>query len=103
MGTSDHLLNDVTRVLVWYSNKDDSFVAEHALEGIDLEQLKALFKPPPGDPLMYDSYPVGRDEAALLGKVLGISIDLDHFDYFVECDAPDAAPNGKQAGTMRKR
>jgi hypothetical protein len=95
MDASDHLLNDVTRVLVWYSNKDDSFVAEHPLGGIDLEQLKALFKPPPADLLMYDSYPVGRDEATSLGKALGIAIDLANFDYFVECDAADAAPKQK--------
>ena len=56
-----------------------------------MAQLKSLFKPPSDDPLMYDSYSVGRDEAAVLGKVLGISLNLAQFDYFIECDATVAA------------
>jgi hypothetical protein len=93
MDGSNHLQNDVTRVLVWYSNHDDGFVAEHSLGRIDFAQLKALFKPPPDDPLMYDSYPVGRDEAASLERLLGITIDLANFSYFVECDASAVAPD----------
>ncbi len=54
-----------------------------------MDQFQAIFRPPQSDPRMYDSYPVGSDEARLLSQALGIELDLDRFDYFVECDAID--------------
>jgi hypothetical protein len=75
--------------LVWYSRHDESLVGETPLGEIGIEQLQATFRPPEGDPLMFDSYPVGRDEAQFLSQVSGIDLDLDRFDFFVECDAAD--------------
>ena len=85
MNTADHT-KSVNHLLVWYSKEDDSLVGECPLRGLDWEQLKGTFRPPEQDPLMYDSYPVGRTASEFLGKALGISLDLERFDYFVECD-----------------
>jgi hypothetical protein len=88
MGAPDPT-SDVTYMLTCYSREDDSLVSEHPLYGIDLEQLKASFRPPEVDPRMYDSYPVGPAQAELLGRALGKPLDLRRYNYFVECDARD--------------
>jgi hypothetical protein len=76
----------IQHVLTWYSREDEKPVGERSLRKIGVEQLKVAFRPPEGDPLMYDSYPVGEEQAKFLGKALGISLHLERFDYFVECD-----------------
>jgi hypothetical protein len=86
MDTKDHR-NGACHVLVWYSREDETVVGEVPMEGISTEQLQAVLRPPAGDPLMFDSYPVRQAEAKFLGEALGIDLDVDHFDYFVECDA----------------
>ncbi len=88
MNTADQI-NGVKHVLVWYSKEDDSLVGGFLLRGLDLEQLKVTFRPPDEDPLMYESNPVDRMASELLGKALDVSLDLDRFDYFVECHASD--------------
>jgi hypothetical protein len=85
------VLNSACHVLVWYSGKDESLAGEYPIRGIGIEQLQATFRPPQGDPLLYDSYSVGDEEAKFLGKALGIDLDLDHYDFFIECDAADPA------------
>jgi len=85
MDNNDHL-NGVKRVLAWYTKEGDRIVGEHTLPEIGIEQLKVAFRPPDWDPLMYDSYPVGQEAAKFLGAAIGIPLDLDRFDYFVECE-----------------
>ncbi len=88
MSTTDHS-KGVTHILAWYSKEDDRLVGECPLQGLGIEQLKDTFRPPERDLLLYDSYPVGLAEAKILSKAMGISLDLDCFDYFVECDAAE--------------
>jgi hypothetical protein len=78
---------EVIRVLYCYEKHGDRPVAEYRLDGIDLERLRAAFRPPSDDPLMYGSYLAGADQAGLFEPVIGKPLDLDRYDYFVECHA----------------
>jgi hypothetical protein len=82
------MTQDVERTLTIFSKHDERFVGEWPLTGIDLAQLQTLFGAPSDDP-MYDVYPVGLDQAPVLSRVVGKEIDLEQYDYFVECHARD--------------
>jgi len=81
----------VTRTLAYYSRQDERLVGELPLAGLGLADLQRLFHQPLDDP-MYDVYPVGGEQAPTLENALGRRLDLDRYDYFVECHAePESA------------
>jgi hypothetical protein len=57
-----------------------------------------MFHVPANDP-MYASYPVTDEKAAnMLSKWIGLgkSMDLERYDYFLECEAVRITPPGKR-------
>jgi len=81
---------NLARMLSCFSKEGEDFVADYPLRGIDLAALQELFAVPVENP-MYDVWPVGPREAARLQPFVGTTIDLDRYDYFVECHSlPEA-------------
>jgi hypothetical protein len=81
----------VERTLSFFEKQGDAFIGEYPLIGIDLPALQKLFGVDLGDP-MYDVWPVGPNEAAVLRHHVDGPIDLSKYDYFVECSAVSEIP-----------
>lgn len=79
----------VNRVISWYNKNNDDFVDEIQINNLDLNFLKKIFNPPEKDYLMYDSYKINAKEMDELSKVLNFNIDIEKFDYYVECFQAD--------------
>jgi len=77
---------NVVRTVAFFDKRTEELVGEYPLVGIDLPTLQALFRVEPEDP-MYDVWAVGPAEAALLRNHVIGNIDLERYDYFVECSA----------------
>jgi hypothetical protein len=75
---------NVVRVVAYFSRDNDQLVGEYRLFGIDLPTLQALFGGEPEDP-MYDVWPVGSIEAEVLRNHVAGAIDLERYDYHLEC------------------
>ncbi len=73
-----------TWVLHAYQKDGDDLVEESPLAGIDLAVLQDLFGEPQDNP-MYDAYPVRQAQAKRLQSYTGRTLDLQAYDYFVEC------------------
>jgi hypothetical protein len=61
-------------------------VGEYELKGLNRAVLQHLFGESPNNP-MYDCYPVSDLQAEYLQHLVNVSIDMQLYDYFVECDA----------------
>ncbi len=83
---SQLVLPKVVWVLQAYEKEGDDFVEEWPLKGISAGTLHALFEQPEDDP-MYDAYPVHEAQAERLQAYVDHLIDLQAYDYFVECYA----------------
>lgn len=57
-------------------------------DNVTLQAMQKLFGASPDNP-MYDAYPVSPREARVLAEFVadGRNLQLDHFDYFLECEA----------------
>ena len=84
----------IIRVLVKYPKKEDFPSNEFELEGVELQELQTLFKEPSNEP-MYDCYPVSKVQAESLQKYVDEKIDVESYDYFLECHAVPAAETGQ--------
>jgi hypothetical protein len=79
-------MSGVVRMLRWYERAPhDQLVGETAINA-ELDELQVLFGVTAVNP-MYDCWPVGPTQAAVISAAAGVPVDLSHFDYFVEADA----------------
>jgi hypothetical protein len=76
----------ISRTLSYYRKKSDSPAGEYPLTNVTMESLRTLFGVSSDNP-MFDVYPVGPEQVPLLQEVLRRPLDLDRYDYFVECHA----------------
>lgn len=73
------------RTLAWYEkDPGNRFIEEAELKGADLESLEQLFDISRDNP-MYDCYPVSSTNLAQLQAYVDVIIELDKYDYFIEC------------------
>jgi len=63
---------------------DDALAGEWPITGLGLQELQELFGQADD---MFDSYPVHREQAAVLERATGITLDLDRYAYFIDADA----------------
>ncbi|MBI1922625.1 hypothetical protein HYR99_00090 [Candidatus Poribacteria bacterium] len=77
---------NVVRIITKFQKDGDDLLDEVELKGITLKMLQLLFQRPPEDP-MYLCYPVSKTQAKSLQKYVNEKIDLETYDYFVECYA----------------
>jgi hypothetical protein len=66
-----------------YEKHGDRLITEHALQDVDVAELRRLWGRPDDDP-MYDSYPVTPEIADELAQRVGESLRTSEFDYFLE-------------------
>ncbi|MGB8510042.1 MAG: hypothetical protein WCD76_16810 [Pyrinomonadaceae bacterium] len=80
----------VRRVLTVYSNPEEEFVAEYALNAFDLSQFRAWFNED-GDPTMSYCYPVVPKDVEFLTRYVdaGVAFDFNRYCYFVESITDD--------------
>jgi len=76
----------VIRVIRWYEKKGDRLAGETTLENASLSELQTLFNQSSDDP-MYDCYPVLPSHVSYLEQRLNRLIDLNQYDFFLECDS----------------
>jgi hypothetical protein len=81
----------VVREMTWFDRKDESHVGTVRLRGATLKALQRLFGAPSDDP-MYECYPVCAEHLKDLQRWADLRIDLDKYDYFVECSRVESAP-----------
>jgi hypothetical protein len=79
--------DNIVRLVSFYSKGGDFPAGKHRLEGIRVSELQSMFGIAPENP-MYDVYPVGPDQARHLQRFVKEAIDLEKYDYFVECYGP---------------
>ena len=87
---------NVVRVLSYFDKHGDDLVGEYRLVDIDLPALQALFGVETEDP-MYDAWPVGPAEMAVLRDHIAGEIDQERYDYFLECYTK-AGESGSDSG-----
>lgn len=76
----------VMRMLRWFDKEGDNFVGETTITNVSLERLQKLFGISANNP-MYDCYLVESSEQInYLQKILNVELDLNSYEYFVECD-----------------
>ena len=91
-------MTKVTRTISCFVKMEDQPLWTRPLVGAPLGELRKLFHVPANDP-MYASYPVTDDKVAnKLSKWIGLgkSMDLDRYDYFLECEAVGVTPPVKR-------
>lgn len=76
----------VIRTLSCYRKESDSPSDEYPLTDIAVEKLRKLFDAGSDNP-MFDVYPVGPEQVPFLQDALHRELDLEKYDYFVECHA----------------
>jgi len=76
----------VSWMLHAYQKEGDALVDEWPLPGINAATLQDLFEQSQDNP-MYDGYLVGEAQAGHLQAYVDHTIDLQAYDYFVECYA----------------
>jgi hypothetical protein len=74
----------VQYTLSWFAADADELVGEESLPDMTAEQVAEWFYLPESDSLM-DSYIVRASQRQHLSKVSKHKIDLNRFDYFLEC------------------
>lgn len=77
----------VERVLRWFEKEGNNLVGEQVLDDVKLEQMQELFEISSENP-MYDCYRVeSSEQIEYFQKLLNFQLDLQSYEYFVECDA----------------
>ena len=78
----------VVRTLSYYPKESDFPAGDLPLAGIDVGVLRKLFGVDSENP-MFDVYQVGPEQVSFLQKALRRELDLETFDYFVECHSAE--------------
>ena len=75
---------EVDRSIVFYEKQGERLIGEIPIY-IEIGELKNIFIAKKDDPLLYDPYKIGKKEKEALIKLISVNIDLDSYDYFLEC------------------
>ena len=74
------------RVLRWYEKVGDRLIGEQILSPVQLTDLQQQFGVTRTDP-MVECYPLTQKHITFFESLTGWTLDLEQFDYFLECDA----------------
>lgn len=74
------------RMIRWYEKEGDQLVGELSLPNISLTELQELFHESPDD-LMFECYLISDQQANYFQQKINQKLDLDSYDYFLDCDA----------------
>ncbi|QFU16339.1 DUF7683 domain-containing protein [Microvirga thermotolerans] len=83
-------MQKIIRYVSFYEKGEDGRkLGELSLPDDSLETLKCIFDPPLDDPFMYDNYYVTEKAAKCIKKEFGMHLELDKYDYSVQCGYTD--------------
>ena len=83
---TEHNSSFFIRMIRWYEKEGDQLVGELPLPNIRLTELQELFQESP-DNLMFECYVISPRQADYFQQKLKQKLDLDDYDYFIDCDA----------------
>ena len=90
-------MSKLVRTVSYFDKQTETMVGEHLLAGINPPALQSLFGVESDDP-MYDVWPNGPREAEILKPHVDGTIDLDRYDYFLDCmSVPETVPDVRDA------
>lgn len=75
---------NIERSVSYYERGKDAFLGEYTID-IDLDIIKKLWDSYDDDPLYYMIYPIGIKQRAKIEELLGMSLDFEKYEYFLEC------------------
>ncbi|MDE3096908.1 MAG: hypothetical protein KGK07_13045 [Chloroflexota bacterium] len=83
---------------------DERFIRGYELRGARVAQLQRLFEPTSDDPRMVLCYPVTEKQRPFVERLIGVPLDLQRYDYFVEAytDVARASRRRSAAATSRR-
>lgn len=97
--------HQVVRVIRWYEKDGDRYVGETPIHSLTLADLQALFQQPSDNP-MVESYAIAPQQVEKIQSAIsaernfaetGSPMNLDLYDYFLECDSLTPMPDYKSA------
>ena len=68
-----------------FDRVDESYIGETQLLEIALTKLQEVFQLPPDNP-MYDSYPIDEKKAKIIYEYVGVGVEIEQYDCFLEYD-----------------
>jgi hypothetical protein len=71
------------RVIRYFGKLDELLAGEYVLPPLDVVLLQDIFSVAEDNP-MYDSFPVGEEQAKILALHFPLKFDMGKFDYFLE-------------------
>ncbi len=74
----------VVHQLTGYDRETELLAVEYDVPRHLLAKVKQIAEVSEDDPEAIGSYPLRRDQAKDIAKLLGIDIDADRFDFFLE-------------------
>jgi hypothetical protein len=80
------------RELRWFDKTSEECAGWCELVGVRLDELQRVFGVAQEDS-MYGCFPVSEHHVAYLAAYAQVPIDLDRYDYFVECSAVNDSEN----------
>lgn len=79
----------IVHQLTGYDRETELLAVEYDVPSHQLVKVKKMAGVSDDDPEAVGSYPLRRDQASGIAKLLGIDIDADKFDFFLEPYAED--------------
>ncbi|HJU16020.1 MAG TPA: hypothetical protein VJ770_06090 [Stellaceae bacterium] len=79
----------IVHQLTGYDRETELLAVEYDIPSRLLSEVKRMAEVSAEDPEAVGSYPLRRDQASNIAKLLGIHIDVDGFDFFLEPFAED--------------
>lgn len=80
----------IERLISWFSKNNEALIGEIAIDTIELDTLKKIFKPKADDPLMYNPYLINEEIAKKLQQHLSFDFDFEKFIYQLDCFQVDS-------------
>jgi len=77
----------VTWHLCGYDKRTEYLGSDIIIPQTMLPVVRSIVRPRDDDPAYADPVEASADQAARLAKALGVRVDLERFDYFVESEA----------------
>jgi hypothetical protein len=79
----------IVHQLTGYDRETELLAVEYDIPTAQLAQVKKIAGISADDPEAVGSYPLRRDQASDIAKLLGVPIDIDRFGFFLEPFAED--------------
>jgi hypothetical protein len=83
------MTTDVVHQLTGYDRETELLAVEYDIPSHHLAKIKQIAGVSADDPEAVGSYPLRRNQASDIAKLLGVDIDAERLDFFLEPYAED--------------